>query len=72
MNRFAIALVAFAFAFAPAMASQPGLVVTKNWKLMDQCAQAARAAFPDYTAEANAKREAKLKECLESKNLPPN
>ena len=38
---------------------------------MDQCAKDAQAAFPDFTAESNAKRAAKEKECLEGKNLPP-
>ena len=31
----------------------------------------AQTAFPDFTVEANAKRDAKLKECLAGKNLPP-
>ena len=31
----------------------------------------AQAAYPDYNAEANAKRDAKLKECLNSGNLAP-
>lgn len=75
MHRLAVAFavfVAFVAFAAAAMASQPGQVVIKNWTVMDQCTQAARTAFPDYTADANAKREAKVKECLENKNLPPN
>jgi len=36
---------------------------------MDQCAKEAQTAFPDHTAEANAKRDAKLKECLAAKKL---
>ena len=31
----------------------------------------AQAAFPDFTPEANAKRDAKLKECLEANRLAP-
>ena len=38
---------------------------------MDQCAQQAQAAFPDFTAEAYAKRDAKEKECLAARNLAP-
>lgn len=64
----ALALIA---ASATVHASQQGVVAMKNWKVMDQCAKAAQAAFPDFTADANAKREAKEKQCLEEKNLPP-
>lgn len=58
-------------ACAPAMATQQGVVAMKNWKAMDLCAKAAQTAFPDFTADSNAKRDAKLKECLAGKNLPP-
>ena len=75
MNRLGIALplLALLLALAPtaALPSQQGVQATKNWKTMDQCAKEAQTAFPDYTADANAKREMKLKECLEGKNLPP-
>jgi hypothetical protein len=75
MNRLGIAFVAFALplALAPAasLASQQGVVVMKNWKTMDLCAKEAQTAFPDFTAESHAKRDAKLKECLAGKNLPP-
>lgn len=75
MNR--LGLIAFALSLAlmlvsgSAMASQQGIVVMKNWKIMDQCEKEAQAAFPDFTANSNAKREAKEKECLEGKNMPP-
>ena len=42
-----------------------------RWKAMDTCAIQAQQAFPDSTADANAKRDAKLKECLAGQNLPP-
>jgi len=45
--------------------------VNNVWKSADKCAKQAQAAYPDYSAEANAKREAKLKECLSNGNLPP-
>jgi hypothetical protein len=54
-----------------ARASQQGAIAMQKWKAMDACAVQAQAAFPDFTAEANAKRDAKLKECLASQNLPP-
>ena len=38
---------------------------------MDKCANQAQRAFPDFTAKSNAKRDAKLKECLAGQNLPP-
>lgn len=70
ISRLTIAL--FAVAFAPAaLASQPGIVAMKNWKTMDHCAQQAQMAFPDFTAESNAKRDAQLKACLAGQNLPP-
>ena len=71
MRRLAIPLLVLALAPASARASQQGIVVTKNWKVMDQCAKEAQTAFPDFTEEANAKRAAKEKECLAGKNLPP-
>jgi hypothetical protein len=71
MYRFAVALVALLLIPAAASASQQGVVVLQRWKLADKCTQQAQAAFPDYTPEATAKREAKLKECLNGQNLPP-
>ena len=69
---FALALVLLAlFASAACQASNPGTQTLKNFKLMDQCAKEAQQAFPDFTTEAQTKRDAKLKECLASKNLPP-
>jgi hypothetical protein len=38
---------------------------------MDDCAKQAQAAFPDFSADSNAKREAKLEDCLNARNLPP-
>ena len=71
MNRVAAAFLLLILAFSTAQASQPGVTVEKSWKTMDVCAKQAQAAFPDFTAEANAKRDAKLKECLSGNNLPP-
>jgi hypothetical protein len=71
MYPFAAALLALLMIPAAAFASQQGVVVVQKWKLADKCTQQAQAAFPDFTPEANAKREAKLKECLNGQNLPP-
>lgn len=71
MNRLASACLLLALGAAPAIASQQGVIAMKNWKSMDLCAKQAQAAFPDFTAEANAKRDEKMKDCLEGKNLPP-
>ena len=59
------------FAGAVAAATQAGLVAVANWKAMDNCAKQAQAAFPDFNADSNAKRDAQLKQCLEGANLPP-
>jgi hypothetical protein len=40
------------------------------WKQMDNCTRAAIKAYPDYTAEALAKREAQRRLCLRRGNLP--
>ena len=52
-------------------ATSQGMATIARWKTMDTCAKQAQAAFPDFTADANAKREAKLKACLNANNLPP-
>jgi len=54
-----------------AWASQEGAKVVKNWRAMDVCAKKAQEAFPDRTADANAKREAQLKACLANGNYAP-
>lgn len=71
MPRLALAILFLGLAPAAAAASQQGVLAIQKWKAMDLCAQQAQAAYPDFTPEANAKRDAKLKECLAQKNLPP-
>ena len=51
--------------------SPQGRDVNANWRTADKCAKQAQAAYPDYSAEANAKRDASLKECLRLYNLTP-
>ena len=73
MGRLIAVILAMTIALAAgaAYATQAGQGAIKNWSLMDQCAREAQAAYPDYSAADYAKRDAKLKECLEEKNLPP-
>jgi hypothetical protein len=40
------------------------------WSQMDKCTRAAQKAYPDYTRESNAKREATRQLCLRASNLP--
>jgi hypothetical protein len=54
-----------------AMATGQGITMMNNWKSSDRCAANAVKAFPDYTAESLAKRDARMKECLANGNLPP-
>ena len=67
----AAALCAMILGPAAASASEQGVIAIQKWKAMDTCAIEAQRAFPDFTAEANAGREAALKECLARQNLPP-
>ena len=59
------------FSEAAHAVSLQGTVVVGKWKSMDKCANEAQRAYPDFTAEANAKRDAKLRDCLAGQNLPP-
>jgi len=52
-------------------ATAQGQQVNTNWRAADKCAKEAQAAYPDYSAESNAKRDAQLKACLNSNNLAP-
>ena len=71
MTRIALLTIGILLTAIAAEASQPGTVVIKNWKTADLCAKKAQQAYPDFTAEANAKRDTMLKLCLEGSNLPP-
>jgi hypothetical protein len=72
MNRVGLPSVAVLLLVAgTAAASQQGQTATVAWRAADKCAKQAQAAFPDYDAESNAKRDAKLKECLNAGNLAP-
>ncbi len=71
MNRLALPFAALLLFSATAAATQQGQIVLSYWKAADKCAKQAQAAFPDFNAESNAKRDAKLKECLSASNLAP-
>jgi len=71
MKRTAVLAIGLFLAAATAQGSQQGIQVIKNWKSADNCAKKAQQAFPDFTPEANAKRDAQLKLCLQQGNLPP-
>ena len=71
MHRAAIFLWLAVLVPGAASATQPGTDAIKKWHTMDKCSREAQTAFPDFTAEANAKRDAKMKECLAGQNLPP-
>ncbi len=73
MTRISGVFLLLAVMLAPALgsASQQGTQAIRNWVAADRCAREAQEAFPDYSAEAYAKRDAKLKDCLAGKALPP-
>jgi hypothetical protein len=54
-----------------AAATQQGVSAMAKWKVMDKCAKQAQEAFPDFTTDAEAKRQASLQQCLDAGNLPP-
>ncbi|MBV8131068.1 MAG: hypothetical protein JO282_00960 [Alphaproteobacteria bacterium] len=66
-----LAAVLLLLLIGTAAASQQGQTAVVYWKAADKCAKQAQAAFPDYNAESNAKRDARLKECLSGGNLAP-
>jgi len=74
MSKRIILPVAAALALSAAAAQAATAQATtamRNWKTMDTCERQAQAAFPDFSAEANAKRDAALKNCLNANRLPP-
>ena len=72
MNRFAFLLAAVSLLWPLSVgATQQGQAALRGWKSMDSCARQAQTAYPDFSADSNAKRDAKLKECLNANGLPP-
>lgn len=64
-----VAVAALA-AVPAARADQNWKTSSAVWKAMDDCTRAAQKAYPDYTRESNAKREAYRQQCLRNANLP--
>jgi hypothetical protein len=54
-----------------AQATQQGVVVLKRWQAEDICTKTAQKAFPEFTAESNAKRDKALQDCIANQQLPP-
>jgi hypothetical protein len=72
MIRPTIPLVAaLLLAASSAGATQQGQTALRGWKVMDACTRQAQTAYPEFSAEASVKRDAKLKECLSVNGLPP-
>jgi hypothetical protein len=69
--RACLGAVALALLAASAQASGQGNTAIQRWKSMDVCAKQAQAAFPDFSPGSSAKRDAKLRDCLNANNLPP-
>jgi hypothetical protein len=69
-----VILIAATFLSIDGLAQVPGQNLWKEsegvWKLRDNCRRDAFKQFPDYTVEANAKRESAERQCLEANNLP--
>jgi hypothetical protein len=72
MRRFVLPLAAaLLLSSVSAQASQLSRLVIGNWKQADNCAKQAQTAYPNFDADSNAKRDAKLKTCLQLYQLPP-
>ena len=69
---FVALLTALAMPVTATANSRSGNLMMNNWKASDRCAATAQKAYPDFTAESNAKRDAMMKNCLASQNLPPH
>jgi len=72
MKRFGLLLISLLLLSpACAWATQQGQTTLRNFKTMDACARQAQTAYPDFNADSNTKRDAKLNECLRVNGLPP-
>jgi hypothetical protein len=67
----AVAATLTVAAAAAQAATAQATIAMRNWKTMDKCERQAHTAFPDFSAESNAKRDAALKNCLNANRLPP-
>ena len=69
--RVSVAAAVLVLVAGSADATGQGNSAIQKWKTMDVCAKQAQAAFPDFSPGSNAKRDAKLQDCLNNNNLPP-
>jgi hypothetical protein len=65
-----LAMAGLCLASPPVAANANWQQSSSIWKTLDKCTHAAQKAFPDYTRESNAKREAFRRKCLRGANLP--
>jgi hypothetical protein len=73
IRRIAVA-ASIAIVLLPAAAyavTAQGQQMMQHWAGSDRCAVAAQRRYPDYTAEALAKRDLLFKQCLGASGLPP-
>ncbi|HLJ64261.1 MAG TPA: hypothetical protein VKT70_09155 [Stellaceae bacterium] len=70
MRRSCFLALCLVLAGFEAHASDTSKAVSGTWKAQDNCTKAAFRKFPDYTAEAEAKRKADIRQCLANSNLP--
>jgi hypothetical protein len=73
IHRIGIAALLVSLSLPTAVTAQTanGKGVISRWLASDRCTRAAQKAFPDYTADAMAKRDDALKRCLANQSLPP-
>jgi hypothetical protein len=71
ITSLAIAALLIVAAASAQAATAQATTAMHNWKTMDNCERQAHTAFPDFSADSNAKRDAALKNCLNASRLPP-
>lgn len=72
--RFIMLGAVLALLLVPASAfayTSNGQQMMNRWAASDRCAAAAQRQFPDYTPEANAKRDQAMQQCLANSFAPP-
>jgi hypothetical protein len=68
---FATVFIALVTPITAIAYTQNGQQMMRNWATSDKCAAQAQKAFPDFTPESNAKRDAQMKNCLSGNIVPP-
>lgn len=65
------AVIALALPSGALATTQQGQQMMRNWTQADRCSAQAQKQFPDFTAEAIAKRDLALQQCLSNSILAP-